>query len=48
MFKLSSVVPIARNTGKYLAHFIKRTFKNYLVNLVGFSLGTELISCCLA
>lgn len=47
MLKLSSVIPVARNTGKYLAHFIRKVLKNYIINMVGFSLGTEVICSCL-
>lgn len=30
-------------TGEFLAEFIMHNFKGYFINLVGFSLGTELI-----
>ena len=30
-------------TGKFLAEFFTRNFQGYFLNLIGFSLGTELI-----
>lgn len=43
MFGFNGVKKIAIRTGKYLAYLIRQQMKGYLINFVGFSLGTELI-----
>lgn len=43
LFGFEKTRQIAVETGKYLAHLIREHMKGYLINLVGFSLGTELV-----
>lgn len=37
----------AAHVGLYLAEIILKVFPDRFINLVGFSLGTEVVACCL-
>ncbi len=34
---------VAQNTGRYLAHIVHRLFPCQFINIIGYSLGTEVI-----
>jgi hypothetical protein len=34
---------VAQESGKYLAHIVDYLFPNQFINIIGYSLGTELI-----